>query len=317
MTAALLAATLLLLGAAALGATNPLFLGTLALAVALAGPLCGARRRLAHRRAVALGLAALAWWLVVPVLLPMGASGTVLLPLPTWQISDGVALGGPVTSDGLLTSAVAGLRAFALCALFGVAWQALPGTRWWALARAALGRGAELVGPWCFLGDATVAAWHRRRAEASQGWPGRSGWGETFALARAAAHRARPADDPAWRTALRGLLLALLAALPVLSLAGAVPATLRQAWSPLDLALLPLLGLLALAATAADAGRPAWPLVGAFVLAVTWLGRPWLPGFDALVWTPADGWPGAPLLPLLAAVALPVALLLTEEGRDA
>lgn len=314
----LLAATLLLLGAMALGTTNPLLMGTLAAAVTLCGTLAGGRRRLPHTRAVSVGFLVLVWWLLVPVALPSSSSGAVLLPLPSLALSPGVALGGPLTLHGLLDAGVSGLRAYTLCVLFGVAWQAYSGARWWELARAALGRGADLVGPWCFLGDATVAAWHRRQAEAAQGWPSRRGWGETFALARAAAHRAEPADDPAVRVALRGILLAGLAALPVLLLAGVVPAALRAAWSPLDLALLPLLALLALATASGSAGRDAWPLATATMVAgVAWLGRAWLPGDDALRWSPADGWPDVPVLALFAAAALPAALLLTEGSRDA
>lgn len=313
-----LAAILLALGAMTVQSTNPLLIATLAAAVTLCGWLVAGRRQLIHKRARSVGLLTLLWWFLVPLLLPSSSAGPVLLSFPTAELGPGVTVGGPLTLGGFVEAATSGLRAYAVCVLFGVGWQAFSGSGWWRLARAALGRGAELVGPWCFVGDATVAAWHKRQAEAAQGWSKQAGLGATLAMARAAAEGASPSLDPTWRVVVRGLVLGLLGALPVALLAGALPGFVRDHWSPLDLTVMVLLGVLVVASSGRLSGGATWPLAGAAILtAVVWLGRAWLPGEAALMWSASDGWPEVPYVALVAVLALPVSLVLAEVGRDA
>ena len=165
----------------------------LAAAVTLSGPVIGGPRRVAHTRSVAIGALALLWWLFTALLLPGPQGGYVLLTLPSWQAGPGVAFGGPLTLDELTGALTAGLRAYVVCVLFGIAWQTVPGHDWWRLARRVLGPFAGLVAPWCFLGDAAAAALPRRQAEAAQGWrtPCGRALAGTFALATATARAAR------------------------------------------------------------------------------------------------------------------------------
>lgn len=308
---------LLVLAAVATTTTNPMLLGALAIAVVASGLLLGGPRRPVHRQAVAVGVLLGLVWLAMTLVLSGTRSGMVLLQRPAWDPATGVALGGPLTLDALLTGLFSGIRVLALFGLVGLAWQAVPGTSWLRFSRRMLGAGADLVAPWCMLGDAVAAGWRRTSIQAAQGWrvPTSVRLAEALRLADASAASATPRGPGTLPVRLaRAVLLAALVALPLVTLTGVLATPPLGRLSTLDLALLLALPLLLLGGGLREALRPL--TLVATVACLAWLARTWLPGEADLAWSPTLGWPGIPWVGLACVLVLPLITVLLPGGDD-
>ena len=102
----------------------------------------------------------------------------VLLTLPTWDLGQGITVGGPFTSKAFFVSLERGVDLWVYCALAGLLWQSCPGHRLAALARSMVGRGAQYVAPMVFLGEALAEV-------------GGSRWGRGWASAVASSDQRR------------------------------------------------------------------------------------------------------------------------------
>ncbi|QXT63609.1 hypothetical protein [Tessaracoccus palaemonis] len=302
----------LLLSSAAmlLTTTNPVPVLAAAVMIGLAGALTGGPRRPAFRVALAIGSLALVWRLLAGIAVTGSGTGTLLLDLPSWQPAPGVRFGGPVTVGSLAAALTAGVRAWALVALIGLGWLVLPGRAWLHTSRAVFGRLAELLTPWCLLGDSLSWSWLAADVHRAQGWrvPTLTRAGGAFA---AAGEADPPSAEPEGRaaTVARPFALLLIPA-AVVAIATGAASSWTTALSPLGVLAVASLPLILIGAARE---RPTAVTACAAVALAAFCARSWLPGAAALDWQPSDGWPGIPYLAVAATLLLPVAALLTDR----
>lgn len=303
------AALLAGLGSLLLATNNPVVVAAAALGVAVTGQLVGGPRRHVHREFLSIATLVALFRICLALVLSGEQGGLVLLDRPSWQPAPGVSFGGPLTTDALIVGLTAGARVFAFIGLIGVGYQAVAASRWTALARSFLGRGATIVAPWCHLGESLEAAWLRAGIQRGQG--SRSTPAERWAGAIRGAALVDRDEGPAPFAVLRGATLTCLLTLPVVMLTDALPGWLTSGLSAFDLAVLACLPLL-VAAQAKAPGQWSTALIGFALLAVV-SARAWVPG-TGLTWSPADGWGEVPYVWVVATLVLPVAAVLEPRG---
>ncbi|MQW77206.1 hypothetical protein GHK92_15135 [Nocardioides sp. dk4132] len=124
--------------------------------------LVGAERRGTGALVVGACLVLVALWFVLGVLLDRGVpGGDVLWVLPSWTPETGGSFGGAVTTGRLVAALREALIGAALLAVLGLLQRAVPAAEWQRLLDLVAGRGAAVLAPVVFLGEACAA----RRAD--------------------------------------------------------------------------------------------------------------------------------------------------------